>query len=435
MKKYKGSLQEKSGKWYLVLNVKFQDGTKQKWFPLNLPVDAPKKDVYQKIAEINNRVDNEQMGALEDTMLADKYGNLTLNYFIDLYLEYKKDKVQRVTYDDYCGDTKTIKKYFSQVNLKLRELNLIHIQGFVNYLIDKKLSAKSINRYLNMLYDIFSYAIFLGILKKNIIKQIERPKVKKIEYHYYDAEQIKDLCKKLEEEDSIYSLPIIITATYGLRRSEIIGLLWSSIDFEQDKIYINNKVICSQKGNEKITYSSHIMKTKASERTLPLLPEIKVLLKKKQQRITDNIIKAGSKYNNDYVDYVCVDDNGNRLKAHTLYINFTKLLKKYNMPHIRFHDLRHSCASMLVASKMPIKTIQEWLGHSNYKTTANIYSHTDYKMQIESGNTVEDVLFSKKKNSLSEQQLQYIKMLNDRLNDLEQQIQNSNEETNTGQTI
>ena len=84
---------------------------------------------------------------------------------------------------------------------------------------------------------------------------------------------------------------------------------------------------------------------------------------------------------------------------------------------------------------MPIKTIQEWLGHSNYKTTANIYSHTDYKMQIESGNTVEDVLFSKKKNSLSEQQLQYIKMLNDRLNDLEQQIQNSNEETNTGQTI
>ena len=132
---------------------------------------------------------------------------------------------------------------------------------------------------------------------------------------------------------------------------------------------------------------------------------------------------------------MCVDDNGNRLKAHTLYINFTKLLKKYNMPHIRFHDLRHSCASMLVASKMPIKTIQEWLGHSNYKTTANIYSHTDYKMQIESGNTVEDVLFSKKKNSLSEQQLQYIKMLNDRLNDLEQQIQNSNEETNTGQTI
>ena len=422
MKKYKGSLQEKSGKWYLVLNVKFQDGTKQKWFPLNLPVDAPKKDVYQKIAEINNRVDNEQMGALEDTMLADKYGNLTLNYFIDLYLEYKKDKVQRVTYDDYCGDTKTIKKYFSQVNLKLRELNLIHIQGFVNYLIDKKLSAKSINRYLNMLYDIFSYAIFLGILKKNIIKQIERPKVKKIEYHYYDAEQIKDLCKKLEEEDSIYSLPIIITATYGLRRSEIIGLLWSSIDFEQNKIYINNKVICSQKGAKPITYSSHIMKTKSSERTLPLLPEIKKFLKIRQNEIEQNRVDAIGSYNNEYLDYVCVDDNGKRLDGHTLYINFTKLLKKYNMPHIRFHDLRHSCASMLVAKKVSIKTIQEWLGHSSFRTTANIYSHTDFTLKKECGRIVQKLLFEHNDKPLNSQQILYLNTLKNRITELEKQL-------------
>ena len=435
MKKLKGSLQEKNGKLYLVLNVRYVDGTKQKWFALNLTSGASKYKINRKVKEIYDKIEYEKYNTLKECAFIEKCKNSTIEYFLDFFLEYKKTNVQQVTYDNYYNDVKIIRTYFEKYQIKLKDYSLLHIEGFLNYLSSKNLNSTTINRYLNLLGNIFNYAISLGILKKNIVKQLERPKIRKKEFGYYSAKQIKKLCQKLEKENSIYSLPIILAATYGLRRSEVIGLLWSSIDFEQDKIYINNKVICSQKGNEKITYSSHIMKTKASERTLPLLPEIKVLLKKKQQRIIDNIIKAGSKYNNDYVDYVCVDDNGNRLKAHTLYINFTKLLKKYNMPHIRFHDLRHSCASMLVASKMPIKTIQEWLGHSNYKTTANIYSHTDYKMQIESGNTVEDVLFSKKKNSLSEQQLQYIKMLNDRLNDLEQQIQNSNEETNTGQTI
>lgn len=433
MKKRKGSLQEKAGKWYLVKTIKFADGNKQKWFPLNLTTEASKKEINKKIDEINKRLENIDSNLEQDSRI-EKYGNLSFNYFIDAYLEYKKNKVQRVTYDDYCGSTKKIKKYFSQVNIKFKDYNPIHIQGFVNYLIDKKLNPKTIDGYLNLLHDIFKYAVFLGIFKDNIVKRVERPKIKKIEYSYFTTEQIKYLCEKLEENDTIYSLPIILTATYGLRQSEVIGLLWSSIDFEQNKIYINNKVVCSQKGYSSITYSSHTMKTKASERTLPLLPKIKELLQKKQKQITENIVRVGKKYNRDYIDYVCVDDNGKRLKGHTLYINFCRLLKKYKLPHIRFHDLRHSCASMLVANNLPIKTVQEWLGHSNIKTTANIYAHTDFSMQKDNGDKVEEILFNNKK-ALTQDQLEYLRLLNERIAELEKQVENNNQETNSGQTI
>ena len=422
MKKLKGSLQEKNGKLYLVLNVRYVDGTKQKWFALNLTSGASKYKINRKVKEIYDKIEYEKYNTLKESAFIEKCKNSTIEYFLDFFLEYKKTNVQQVTYDNYYNDVKIIRTYFEKYQIKLKDYSLLHIEGFLNYLSSKNLNSTTINRYLNLLGNIFNYAISLGILKKNIVKQLERPKIRKKEFGYYSAKQIKKLCQKLEKENSIYSLPIILAATYGLRRSEVIGLLWSSIDFEQNKIYINNKVICSQKGAKPITYSSHIMKTKSSERTLPLLPEIKKFLKIRQNEIEQNRVDAIGSYNNEYLDYVCVDDNGKRLDGHTLYINFTKLLKKYNMPHIRFHDLRHSCASMLVAKKVSIKTIQEWLGHSSFRTTANIYSHTDFTLKKECGRIVQKLLFEHNDKPLNSQQILYLNTLKNRITELEKQL-------------
>ena len=92
------------------------------------------------------------------------------------------------------------------------------------------------------------------------------------------------------------------------------------------------------------------------------------------------------------------------------------------MPHIRFHDLRHSCASMLVAKKVPIKTIQEWLGHSSYRTTANIYSHTDFSQKKECGCIVQKLLFENNK-PLNSQQISYLNTLKNRVIELEKQLE------------
>lgn len=103
-------------------------------------------------------------------------------------------------------------------------------------------------------------------------------------------------------------------------------------------------------------------------------------------------VERPKKYNREYDGYVFVDVMGNIFNPRNLSSNFSKLLELKGLRHIRFHDLRHSCASLLLANDVPMKQIQEWLGHSDISTTANIYSHLDYKSKLTSANVMDNVL-------------------------------------------
>lgn len=100
----------------------------------------------------------------------------------------------------------------------------------------------------------------------------------------------------------------------------------------------------------------------------------------------------GRSYNHEYDDYVFVDDIGDLFDPNLVSRRFRKLIRKSKLKYIRFHDLRHSCASLLVASKIPMKNIQEWLGHANFNTTADVYSHLDYSAKYESANAISNAL-------------------------------------------
>lgn len=112
-------------------------------------------------------------------------------------------------------------------------------------------------------------------------------------------------------------------------------------------------------------------------------------LKKQQER---NKRLCGECYNHEYDEYIFVDALGNLFKPEYVSGGFRNILKKNNLKHIRFHDLRHSCATLLLAHDVPMKLIQEWLGHSDIGTTANIYSHTDYKTKMVSADIMNDTL-------------------------------------------
>ena len=101
---------------------------------------------------------------------------------------------------------------------------------------------------------------------------------------------------------------------------------------------------------------------------------------------------CGNSYNQEYKGYVFVDPMGNLFTPQMVTENFSSILKQNGLRHIRFHDLRHSCASLLLANEVPMKQIQEWLGHSDISTTANIYSHLDYKSKIASANVMDNAL-------------------------------------------
>lgn len=110
-------------------------------------------------------------------------------------------------------------------------------------------------------------------------------------------------------------------------------------------------------------------------------------LKLKEQREEYRRV-CGRCYNKKYLEYICVDEMGTLISPHYLTASFPKLLEKNNLRHIRFHDLRHSCASLLLANGVPMKQIQEWLGHSDFSTTANVYAHLDYNSKLSSADAM-----------------------------------------------
>lgn len=130
------------------------------------------------------------------------------------------------------------------------------------------------------------------------------------------------------------------------------------------------------------------LKTKASVRTLPLIPHIEAMLKERffLEQYYSNLLKGD--FDCTFDGFVCRDSLGRIITPNYTTQHFQVVIAKNNLRHIRFHDLRHSCASLLVANGIPMKAIQEWLGHSTFNVTADFYSHLEYSSKITSAETI-----------------------------------------------
>ena len=137
-------------------------------------------------------------------------------------------------------------------------------------------------------------------------------------------------------------------------------------------------------------------KTKSSKRTLPLEPIVKSFLLELKEKQEKNKELCGNSYNQEYLEYICVDNCGNLIRPDYVTETFLKLLKKKNLKQIRFHDLRHTCASILLKNGANMKEIQAWLGHSNYNTTANLYAHLDTSSVCNTGKVISNIFETKK---------------------------------------
>ncbi|MFJ8257194.1 site-specific integrase [Peribacillus asahii] len=177
-----------------------------------------------------------------------------------------------------------------------------------------------------------------------------------------------------------------LAITTGMRRGEILGLRWKDVNLEKGILYVRQTL--SRDGK----YFLNGAKTEAGVRSIQLANASIVMLKKQKRIVAKEKLSCGPEYN-DY-DLVVCTSKGTPVIPSNLKRTYQRLIKEADVPLIRFHDLRHTHATMLLAQGIHAKVISERLGHSNIKTTLDIYSHVLPNMQEEAANQI-DALLSK----------------------------------------
>lgn len=394
-----GHLQEKKGFFYIVLNYKDKEGKrKSKWMATGLPVKGNKKRAESLLMDARRNFEfkpNEEAEKVQEKQSIEENTDVDQTLFADYmldWLETVKHRIELITYISYTNAVKgRIVPYFQEKRITLQELKPHHIQDFYSYALNEwKVSANTVIHYHANIRSALQQAFITDRIPSNPADKIIRPKKEAFvgsSYNAVEVNQLLDIVKGTKIE-----LAVILGTFYGLRRSEVVGLKWSAIDLVNKTITIKHTVTSGSINGKLITIEKDRTKNKASLRTLPLVAAFYDLLvqMKEQQEINQQLFKGS--YCNDYIGYIYVDAMGERIKPNYITQHFALVLKKKGMRHIRFHDLRHSCASLLLANGVSMKEVQEWLGHSDYSTTANIYSHLEYSSKVSSANTMNEVI-------------------------------------------
>lgn len=329
--------------------------------------------------------------------LSNRSTMLFTDYLLE-WLEIMKPYIEKTTLAAYiCNIKKRIVPFFlpKKYTLAQIEKNPQYIQDYYQYELGLGLSPNTVLRRHANIRKALQFAVINGWILSNPADRIPKPKKQLYVADYYKQSELLKLFE-ISKGDPL-ELPIILAAFYGLRRSEIVGLKWDSIDFENKSITIRSTVTLAdlQDGNGVLTVYRDKLKNTSSFRTLPLVEPFEKLLVQVYEQQQQNRVLYGNSYSTDYLEFICVNQLGERIKPGFITQHFGTLLKKNHLRKIRFHDLRHSCASLLLAYGVNMKQIQAWLGHSDMATTANIYTHLSYNDKINSANAILPILENK----------------------------------------
>ena len=321
--------------------------------------------------------------------------------FLRDWLKMMKTQVAVTTYSAYSRVIlNQIIPYFDEHHPRIRldAVTAKHIQDYYTYELEvRHVSANTVKHRHANIHKALSYAYKTDMIQTNPADKVELPRIEKYSGNVYSQKQLEELFNIFKGDPAEFG--VVTAAFYGLRRSEVLGLKWDAVDFEKKTITIKHTIQEVQINGKIQIVACDRTKTKSSCRTLPLVAPYEEILLRMKASQAENRKLCGSCYCTDYLDYIYVNEIGEIIKPGYLSAHFVAVLEGHNMPHIRFHDLRHSCATLLFAQGVPMKEIQAWLGHSTIGTTANIYTHLDENSKIpkiNSANAIIGILEQKK---------------------------------------
>ena len=371
-----GHLQVKKGYYYAVLS--FYDSKNKrhvKYISTGLPERGNKRKAEAELVKIRNAFEPPaEIGELSSNMLFADY--------LLSWLEIVKVRVKPTTFGSYESMVKqTIEPYFRNKPITLKDLEARHIQQFYSEKL-KTVKPNSVIHYHAVIHQALKYAMKTDLVAQNVAVKVDRPKKNDFQPVFLDASELQHLFEVIK--GTKLELPVLVAAFYGLRRGEVLGLKWDAIDFERGTLTIKRTVTSVTVDGKQTEIEQQSAKTKSSLRTLPLIGSFReyFLQVKEAQELNKQV--CGNCYNHEYDGFVFVDELGERMRPDYLTSQFPAFIQRHGMKKMRFHDLRHSCASLLLANGVPLKQIQDWLGHSDFSTTANIYAHLDYSSKLSS---------------------------------------------------
>lgn len=374
----RGSVTKKGNKWYIVVFLGFDQNGKRKykWFSGYDTKKAAERDLPNKLKELN-----------EGTFF--EPSKETMADFLKKWLADKKRRVRLRTFEIY---ERTIRIHIAPHigQIEIGKLKPYHLRDLYNKLQsgNSQLSNRYVSQIHTLLHDALKTAVRWEYIHRNVAEQVDAPKPVRKKFSVWTLEETQRFIE-IAQGHRFY-IAFLLALTTGMRQGEILALRWSDIDLENGRIYIQRTV--SHIG-KKLTFAEP--KSESGNRMITLPEEVtEALLEHKANQEREKELSENSY---DDQDLVVSRINGNIVSQAFLRQHFTSLIKKAGLPYIRFHDLRHTHASLLLLQGVHPKVVSERLGHSNIGITMNTYSHILPGLQEQATKEFGEALFRNKK--------------------------------------
>lgn len=400
----RANIVEKRGTLHVVVTYKDVLGVpRQRWRDTKFKKKGNKKRAEKAKDEFLIEVEKELLEKEQEPKnhfdWEEKADRTFFDYLKD-YLKIAKKNVSLLTYVGYEKEVNTrIKAFFQPSGLPLKDLRPIHLQMFYQSILDDGCTANTAIHYHAYIRKALQHAVNMEYIPSNVADRVDRPKKQQFIPKFYSSDEVEKLLNVCKGEKIF--LVLLITSFYGMRRSEVLGLKWNAIDFINKKFLIDH-VILEDPYNYAHLIKKDQTKNDPSYRSMPLIEKVEKELVKQMEWQQENRELFGDQYKEEDSEYIFTMEDG-RLMSPSYVSKRTKVLMKRNhLRVIRFHDLRHSNASILLNNGQDMKRIQEWLGHASFTTTANLYAHLSPGFKNEAANSLEKVFGYNEKSTKKE---------------------------------
>lgn len=370
LRKYRGK-NEGTHYQFEIRSLEVQTSHKDEWLSYDIRFDI---DARHWLREVRSDIDHSHRM---------KGGSILLCHFLENWLAQHRHALREKTAHQYSSIINNhINNYLGQTAIK--DLNLMMIENYYSWLQESKVGVRTIQIIHNILHASLDKAVKYGVIRKNPTQGATLPVYHFDEMHILNKDQVKLLLAVASEYSSYAFYRLALTT--GMRMGELLGLKWSDINWESGSITIQRqKQYVPGLGCSLIEPKTRFGRRtiKIGESTLRILVAHRITLEEKRKRVCKRWVD---------MDLIFPNAVGRPGDASNIRLEFNALLEQAGISRIRFHDLRHTTASILLNQQIPVIVVSRILGHSRPSVTLDLYGHVLCDMQDEAAKVMENVL-------------------------------------------